>query len=267
MLKFFSRKQLYDPDRVKTKNRNINYNINKFIAEFKGDILPREIHLKPEILIPCFNQGSYLKNALFSVCKSSIETTVINDASTDDTPNYIEELKKEFKFKLIQNSVNLNQTGSLNKAIECSTNNLFIVINADDVLLRYTLRTILDLFKRDESIVMVGGGSICFSDEDTLRLNDCFPDNLSYKIHYRIYGPDQAKKYINPNDINMTMSSCSFLKSAWQTVGGFKEFKYRVCSHDDRDFQMRISAFFNVAVIDEPLAFYRVNSSVRKGQL
>lgn len=267
MLNKIFRRQRRDLNPIEAKNSNINYNINKFIKEFKGNILPRETILKPEIVIPCFNQGVYLRNALSSVCNTGIETTVLNDASTDDTAMYIEKLREEFKFKVIQNQINLNQCGSLNRAIECSCNNLFIILNADDALLRYAIETILDIFKRDKSIAMVGGGSIYFSNEKTLRLNDHLPERLSYEPHYRIYGQDQAKLYSHLNDINMTMSSCSFLKSAWQTVGGFKEFKDRVCSYDDRDFQMRVSALLNVAVMEEPLAFYRVNSSVGKAQL
>jgi hypothetical protein len=62
------------------------------------------------------------------------------------------------------------------------------------------------------------------------------------------------------------MSGCSFLKSAWEAVGGFYSFKKRVCSYDDRDFQMRVSALFDVAVIQEPLTFYRINSSTKVAQ-
>lgn len=99
-----------------------------------------------------------------------------------------------------------------------------------------------------------------------MKLNNEFSEKLSYQPTYKTYGPSQAKLYKTPNDINMTMSSCSFFKSAWQAVGGFKELNQRVCSFDDRDFQMRVSAVCNVAVIDEPLAFYRLNSSLGLGQ-
>jgi hypothetical protein len=38
-------------------------------------------------------------------------------------------------------------------------------------------------------------------------------------------------------------------------------------NYDDRGFQMRVSALFNAAVIDEPLAFHKTNSSVGRGQI
>lgn len=248
------------------KNRDINKSINEFIANLDKTIQPRETDFKPEILIPCYNQGRFLKDALSSINKRDIAVTIINDASTDDTAKYIEEVKKEYKFKLITNMVNINQVGSLNKAIENSENNLFIVLNADDAFTSYTIDTVVDLYKKDTSLRMIGGRCIGFEEKETLKLNSEFPTKLSYQPIYKTYGPNQAKLYKDPNDINMTMSSCSFLKSAWQAVGGFKELNQRVCSFDDRDFQMRVSAACNVAVIDEPLAFYRLNSSLGLGQ-
>jgi hypothetical protein len=64
----------------------------------------------------------------------------------------------------------------------------------------------------------------------------------------------------------MTQSGCAFLRSAWEGAGGFLPFSERVCSHDDRDFQMRVAALFPVAVVDEPVAFYRLGRSSKKGQ-
>ena len=60
------------------KNNNINNHINRFIKEFKSEIVPRENYLKPEVLIPCFNQGRYLKDALGSINRNDIDITLIN---------------------------------------------------------------------------------------------------------------------------------------------------------------------------------------------
>ena len=247
--------------RIRSKNKNINKNIKIFIKNHSNKIHRRETEFHPEIIIPCFNQGQYLEDAISSISHNNIDITIINDASTDNTLKYIDKLSSSYKFKLINNNKNLNQWGSLNKAIEQSSNNLFIMLNADDCLMRYTINTILDIFYNNSAIYMVGSPHISFDNrEDTgrkiLKLNDYLPKNLPYKPKYQIIKPEYVLNYKHTNDINMTMSSCSFLKSAWLTVGGFKPFKERVCPHDDRDFQMRVSALFNVAIInDTPLSF------------
>ena len=257
--------------RVDYKDGGINRAINRFIEERRDAPAPKEEIFAPEVLIPCFNQGRFLKTALDSVnaqCPPiGCKVTVINDASTDDTLEHIRRLQAEYSFTLIDNAVNLNQSGSLNKAIEQSANNLFIVLNADDALTRYAIATIIWVLENDGVVRMVGGGCIPFADERTLLLNARLPQQLGYAPIYRSYGPEQARRYRELNDLNMTMSGCAFLKSAWQAAGGFREFKERICSFDDRDFQMRVSVLFEVAVLEEPLAFWRTHSSTHRAQI
>jgi len=219
----------------------------------------------PEILVPCFNHGKYLDDA-FSSIPQNIPVTIINDASDDDTLHYIDQLKGEHTFKLINNDRHLYQTGCLNKAIYQSKNNFFIVLNADDVLLKYWPSTMLDLFKRYPTIRLAGGNSIPFRDNNILPLNKCLPEILGYSPNPFIVKPECARTYTTLNSINMTMSGCTFLKSCWEAIGGFWEFQNRVCSFDDRDFQMRASALFDIAILDEPSAFYRIYSSQHLAQ-
>ncbi len=256
--------------RVDYKDGGINRAINRFVEEKRGVHPPKEENFAPEVLIPCFNQGRFLKTALDSInvqcARARCKVTIINDASTDDTLERIHRLQAEHDFTLIDNPVNLNQSGSLNKAIEQSANNLFVVLNADDALTRYALAAILQVLENDAAVRMVGGGCIPFADERTLLLNARLPQQLGYAPIYRSYGPEQARRYRELNDLNMTMSGCAFLKSAWQAAGGFREFKERICSFDDRDFQMRVSVLFEVAVLEEPLAFWRTHSSTGRAQ-
>ena len=250
----------------KSKNRRLNRNINRFQRDYASrETIPREVSLRPEVLIPCFNHGRFLACALASV-PIGIPVTVINDASTDDTRQIAEHLQERYAFKLVSNEKNLNQSGSLNRAIAESDNNLFIVLNADDCLLKYCVPTVIGLFERHPSIRMAGGTCIPFSEAQLLSFNDRMPETLGYGPAPRVFRPDGARHYQKMDDINLTMSSCTFLKSAWQAVDGFWEFPKRVCSMDDRDFQMRVSALFDVAVIDEPLALYRKASSLGRAE-
>lgn len=239
----------------------LHHSINKFIAAyFKRTFEARETQFRLEVLIPCFNHGRFLATALSSV-PAGVSVTVIDDASTDDTKDIVRRLGDEFVFKVIHNDVNLSQAGSLNNAIEQSQNNLFMVLNADDSLMRYCVPTILGLFESHPTIRMAGGSSIPFTDNQCLKFNLYMPLELGYKPAVKMFGPRLASTYKKGNDINMTMSSCTFLKSAWQAVGGFWPHSKRIHPIDDRDFEMRVSALFDVAVIEEPLALYQSGSS------
>ncbi|MBP2652689.1 MAG: glycosyltransferase family 2 protein [Firmicutes bacterium] len=261
----FKCEALYKKIRNVLKDINIEKNIKLFAAEYNKTQPKREDVLWPEVIVPCYNQGRFLRDALESV-PEGISVTVINDASNDNTAEEIACLMHDYQFKLITNEVNLNQAGSINRAVSESEKNLFVVLNADDALVSYAIPAIIDVFKCFDSVRMVGGGCITFEESSQLKRRSSLPRKLPYIPKPRIYFPSDALKYRQPNDINMTMSSCSFLRSAWEAVGGLWKFERRVCSFDDRDFQMRTSALFPVAVLEEPLAYYRTSSSVGRGR-
>lgn len=251
---------------IKLKDQQINKNINHFIKNYQQTTIPtRETFFSPEILIPCYNHGKYLGDALKSISER-IPVTIINDASDDDTPNYIKQFAEKYSFKLITNKEHLYQTGSLNQAIRESENNFFIVLNADDVLLNYWPSLMLNCFNKYPTIRLAGGNSLSFTNENILRMNEFMPDVINYTPVPNIIHPDNAKSYTHLNSINMTMSGCTFLRSCWESINGFWDFEKRVCSFDDRDFQMRASALFDIAILDEPSAFYRITSSQLMGQ-
>jgi len=250
----------------KLKDINISNNIVDFIGKYSYKSIPkRETIFKPEILIPCYNHGIFLEEAVENIPKN-IPITIINDKSTDNTLKIIKDLQKKYKFKLINNKKNLNQVGSLNKAIKLSKNNLFIILNADDVLLKYHPNTMINLFKTNSTIRLAGAGGIPFSHPSTLIFNKYLPLSAKHKLSTTFFPKEKSIYYNHPNSLNMAMSGCTFLKSAWEFVDGFFEFKDRVVSFDDRDFQMRINAFFDVLVINEPLSLYRQGSSTKRSQ-
>ena len=249
---------------LKKSKIELNQKINLF-ASSQCNLLTRENSFLPEIVIPCFNHGKYLADALSSI-NIDIPITVVDDASTDETPLIISELKKQYRFKLISNRKNLNQSGSINKAISESDNNLFIILNADDVFLPYAISIVIDTYKRFSDVRLVGAGNIWFTHIDTKSYIRNFPNKLDYLPNPIIKGPDDAKRFYKMSDLNMSMSGSSFLKSAWLQVGGFYEYEHRVCPYDDRDFQMRVCSVFQTLLFDEPFILYRLNSSTGKAQ-
>ena len=251
---------------VRRKNARINRNVRDFMERAApASRSARETRFLPEVLIPCYNHGRYIEAAIESV-PAGCPITVVDDASTDDTPEIIRTLSTRFAFKSLRNTSNRLQTGSLNRGVTESENNLFVVLNADDCLLPYALNTIVQQFALSATLRMVGGGAIPFSGDATRRLLRSLPTTLGYLPRLEIFNASAALGYHQLNDINMSMSGCAFLRSAWEGVGGFLDFSERVCSYDDRDFQMRVSCLFDVGVMEEPLCLYRVSSSLGRAQ-
>jgi cellulose synthase/poly-beta-1,6-N-acetylglucosamine synthase-like glycosyltransferase len=248
---------------------SLNQKMLAFIDRNSNRAMPvRETTFHPEILIPCFNHAQYLTHLLEVLQGSNIPITVIDDHSDDKNRLLIEDLGRRFHVKVIRNDSSLRQSGSLNKAIRLSDNNLFIVANADDYLLPGWVPYAIEQFRRRD-IYLLGGMHMCFFNHfpqsephfvNLLRSSAYTPSS-----EFRLHGPEDARCFTHDNSIDMTMTGCSFLKSAWEFVGGFYSLVDRVSDWDDRDFQMRVCAFFPVAVSDDLSALWRSNSSTGMG--
>lgn len=267
--------------------RNTNYNVDEHITEninrFRRSVSRHDIarYRRPvlwedkiEIIIPCYNHALYLKSAFKSILQQTrhapITVTFIDDASEDNSADVIRQIKNANKsswirIKAINNKSNLNQAGSLNKAISESDNELIVILNADDMLTPDCLELIVETYKSQPSISMLGGMSHWFEDEKKLPVHKI---QQLKELKLKIYGPEDAKVFHHLNDINMSQSSCSFFKLAWKLVGGYFEKEHRVCSYDDRDFQMRVCSILPVGVYEDyKMEFYRTSSSTGRATI
>jgi GT2 family glycosyltransferase len=254
----------------------ITYNLRRFREGIdKSKVInlrrPKNFTSKIEIIIPCYNHGAYLKSALNSLSLQTwlgkLTVTIINDKSTDNSLIVMKKLRQNNRstnmdIRIIDNKTNLNQAGSINRAVNDSKNELFIILNADDMLTPDCIELIVETYKKHPDLWLLGGSSLWFVDEKELPVHRMKPIN---KLNLTVRFPKQARKYSQLSDLNMSQSSCSFFKGAWELVGGYLPREQRVCSFDDRDFQMRVNSLLPVGIYSEyPMEFYRTSSSQGK---
>ncbi len=252
---------------------DIGRNLRRFRAHTKVDVRacrrPDDYERSTEIIIPCYNRAIYLEDAFLSIvdqtwAKYPLFVTFVDNASTDATPTLTQKLESaappHIKTKILRNAKNIYQWGALNRAIRESLNDLIVVLNDDDILVPDALEKIFTALERYPELAMVGGSSIWFSGEER-------PEHVqrpAADLRVTIYHPENTTSYRELNDLNMTQSSCSFFRFAWEAVGGYRPRGKRIheASCEDRDFQMRVNALFPVGVYtDYSLAFYRTDSS------
>src|SRR5258708_25365941 len=87
------------------------------------------------IVIPCYNQGTYLQQAIESVLSqdySRIELMVFDDGSTDDTQTVLAAYAGKFHH---ETHANMGQAWTLNKGWRMSKGEILSYLAADDFLL------------------------------------------------------------------------------------------------------------------------------------
>lgn len=127
--------------------------MQNFLSKNKVNIIGSLLK-KPKIsiIITCFNLAKYLPDLIQSIenqTYKNFEVIIVNDCSTDDTKefldnlfdkNFIEKIFKPLrlsdkKYKIIHNSENLGQFGSFLEGLKIAEGEFVSLIDADDVLM------------------------------------------------------------------------------------------------------------------------------------
>lgn len=113
------------------------------------------------IIIPCYNQGKYLNEALESVYNqtySTLECLIIDDGSTDNTAEISKEwTKKDTRFKYFYQK-NKGVSSARNFGIKLANGDYFQFLDSDDLLHKNKLKASLNVLaknKRSNSDIVI----------------------------------------------------------------------------------------------------------------
>jgi GT2 family glycosyltransferase len=92
---------------------------------------------KVDVVVPCYNYGRFLRQAVASVLAQGIDPRVliIDNASTDDSLAVARALASEdSRVEVIAHPVNRGATFSYNEGIDWASSDYFLILDADDML-------------------------------------------------------------------------------------------------------------------------------------
>lgn len=135
--------ELYIINDKNYSNELLKNNIEKYFNEtnnkinlnsFEKNVLGINFHPKVSIIVPVFNPGNLLYNCLDSIKNQSlkeIEIICINDGSTDDSKNILDEYAKDNRFKVFHQE-NQGAGTARNNALSKATGEFIIFVDSDD---------------------------------------------------------------------------------------------------------------------------------------
>lgn len=90
------------------------------------------------VLIPTFNRAQYLGEAIRSVLAQdypALEVIVLDNASTDATPEMVQRFATDPRLRSVRNAENLGMVGNWRRGLyECATGEWFLILSDDDYL-------------------------------------------------------------------------------------------------------------------------------------
>lgn len=123
------------------------------------------------IIIPSFNHKKYIMGTLESIKKQTyknIKTFVIDDGSTDGSPEYLKSLKSKYDFELVLKN-NEGLCATINKGLELCSGEYIVIIASDDSMPVERIQQQVDLFNSYDCDVISGGMTLIDEDSHTIK--------------------------------------------------------------------------------------------------
>ena len=204
------------------------------------------------IIIPCFNQGHYINEAVNSALEQSykdIEIIIVNDGSTDGTTaNIIDEIAN-LNGSIVKVIHTTNQGLSLarNTGIELSKGSFIVPLDSDNKLDQFFVEKAMTNFSNNIHIDIIYTDAFYFGSQHGIwhQLDMVFPLMLKRNL----------------------IDACSiYRKSVWDLCNGYK----RNMKYGWEDWDFWLTAYENSCIffhLQEPLFYYRVGFTSMRDQI
>lgn len=208
------------------------------------------------VIITCFNHAPYVEEAVNSVLSQNydtIEIILVDDASTDNSQEIINQLQQNTPaIKTVFNSQNCGVCVSFNKGFSISKGDFIIDLAADDCLLPNKITSQLNKLQSLPNDYGVVYSDLIFVDENGSELVD-------YTIHKTFFEGDVFSNVVAKHCIY----ACTMLvkREVFDDLKGYDE----SLAYEDFDFFIRASRNWKFACVRTPLMAKReLNNSLGK---
>lgn len=176
-----------------------------------------KLYKKISIVTACLNSIDYIEETIRSILNQNypnLEYIIIDGGSTDGTIEVIKKYKSQLKYFISEKD--LGHANALNKGFKVSTGEIMAYLNADDIYMPWTLKTISKIFEIHKDVHWITGiQTFINSDGEFIgfRHNDKnIQDFLNYKYQW------------------IQQESTFWTRSLWDKSGGYinEEYKFSI---------------------------------------
>jgi glycosyltransferase involved in cell wall biosynthesis len=192
------------------------------------------------IIIPCFNQGRFLNEALDSICAQTYkkwEGIIVNDGSTDNTDEIaLNYCGRDSRFRYIRKE-NGGLSAARNTGIANARGEFIQLLDADDLIEPDKLLTAMEAYQNDQSANIIVYTSMRYFEHDKPGKLKILGRN-NFLAHVELKTDDELSAQI---DVIRTRNICVisaplYPREVFNKIGAFDE---GLTSLEDWDFHIR----------------------------
>ncbi len=217
------------------------------------------------VVIPVYNHDAYLVEAVLSAAQDRLVSEILlaDDGSRDGSLTLIEAIAQRYPEKVrdctLRPVANIGADATLNRLISMAGNDWIAVLNSDDKFVAGRFAAISQMRRVERFDFCFGNLGIIDERSRVIGLKRAFLDPQypfpdARRVERR--SADLLQRLVCQNYI-ATTSNMVFSKAHWQSVGGFRSYRY---AHD-WDFAIRSMLVGKALYIAEYLTLYRLHGS------
>ena len=216
------------------------------------------------VVVPAFNVAPFIAQTLDSVLAQThlpCDITVVDDGSTDDTAAIVRRYAERVKFLQQRNR---GAGAARNRGAREATGDLFVFLDADDLLEPQALEHQLAVHARYPESGFVAGDGVKFDGERIIATTLLHLPEHRIKPRDRPDGIVHGRFYLESIRNNPLTSPGQALipRAAFERVGGYVEARW---FSEDYDLWMRLSRDFPITLHALPVLRYRYRESSISG--
>ncbi|MGM1065337.1 glycosyltransferase family 2 protein [Saccharothrix sp. Mg75] len=209
-----------------------------------------------DVVVPCYNYARFLRACVRSVLDQpgvDVRVLIIDDTSSDDTPEVVAELTRDPRVEGRRHEVNKGHIATYNEGLlEWAKADYTVLLSADDLLAPGALARAAAVFEANPAVGMVYGRVVYYSDHDDL------PSVVSPPAGTTVWsGVDWIEARCRTGQNVLSSPEAVVRTSVQQRVGGYRS---DLPHAGDLEMWMRIAAVSDIGYVrGAPAAYYRVH--------
>ncbi len=190
--------------------------------------------IKISVVIPCFNVANYIEDTLRSVWNQSgtadVEIILVDDCSTDNTFQILQELQRESPLIVVRNEQNRGVSFTRNRGIELASGEIILFLDGDDIYQPGLFESLTNQFSAHPNLDMMAFGYL----KETANEDQVF---LAPQLHLKTFSNQEFLKQFLTRQVKQCM--CSFAVRRAMLIEHQIQFDEATFSGEDQEFEMR----------------------------